>query len=73
MRVIAIDPGFGRVGVAILEKPARNATPARNTVSTAGWHSVAGGARGGKEVLIHSECLTTSPKLPLPERIFEIG
>ena len=45
MRVFAIDPGFGRCGVAILEKT------------------------NGKERVIYSDCIETSPKLSFPERL----
>jgi len=50
MKIISIDPGYDRVGVAILEK-----------------------IRGGKEELAYAECIETSSKLKLPERIFLIG
>jgi len=48
MRVLAIDPGFGRCGVAVLEK------------------------ENGKEKLLFSECIETSPKIPFPARLSEI-
>ena len=49
MKILAIDPGYERVGIAILEK------------------------EGGTEELLYSNCLKTSPKLSLPERISLIG
>lgn len=49
MRVLAFDPGFERLGVAILEK------------------------NKGKEELLFSDCLRTSPKLTFPERLKELG
>jgi len=49
MRALAIDPGFERLGIAILEK------------------------KEGKEILLFSECFTTSAKTPFPERLAEIG
>jgi crossover junction endodeoxyribonuclease RuvC len=48
MKVLAIDPGFGRCGLAVLEK------------------------ESGKERLIFSECIETSPKLTFPERLFSV-
>ena len=50
MRVLAFDPGFERLGAAVIEK-----------------------IKGGKEVLVHSECVRTSAKLPFPERLSELG
>lgn len=49
MRILAIDPGFGRVGIALLEK------------------------QMGKETLIHSQCLETSPKDSFPLRLKNIS
>ncbi|OGC88745.1 crossover junction endodeoxyribonuclease RuvC [Candidatus Adlerbacteria bacterium RIFOXYC1_FULL_48_26] len=49
MRVLAFDPGFERLGIAIVEKV------------------------GGKEVLLHSECVRTSAKLTFPQRLAELG
>lgn len=49
-RILAVDPGIERVGIAILEKE-----------------------RGGKEVLIFSECFKTKSSLSLPERLNLIG
>jgi crossover junction endodeoxyribonuclease RuvC len=49
MRVLAFDPGFERLGAAVVEKIQ------------------------GKEVLVHSECVRTSAKLPFPERLKAIG
>jgi len=49
MRVLAFDPGYDRLGVAVMEK------------------------RNGKEVLIHSECVTTTRGDSMPERLLEIG
>ncbi|MBX4192162.1 crossover junction endodeoxyribonuclease RuvC [Candidatus Parcubacteria bacterium] len=49
MKVLAFDPGFERLGVAILEK------------------------KNGKEELLFSDCIRTSPKLSFPERLKELG
>jgi crossover junction endodeoxyribonuclease RuvC len=49
MRILGIDPGFERLGVAILEKE-----------------------KGGKEKVLFSECLKTSPQLEFSERLFLI-
>jgi crossover junction endodeoxyribonuclease RuvC len=51
MKIISIDPGYERLGVAILEK---------NTGDK-------------KEILVHSECVTTSADLPYYERLLIIG
>lgn len=48
-RVLACDPGFERLGVAVVEKVR------------------------GKDSLVHSECLRTSPKLPFHERLYALG
>jgi len=57
MRIISIDPGYERLGIAILEKVASSATR----------------RGGGKETLIFSECFKTSSKLPHHERLTLIG
>ena len=45
MKVLAIDPGYGRCGMAVLEKV------------------------GGKETLLFSTCLETSPRLQFADRM----
>src|SRR6266850_1750702 len=63
MRILGVDPGFERLGIAIVEKPARNAT-----------HSIAGGNKNDKkEAVIFSECFKTSAKLEFSERLKLIG
>jgi len=49
MRVLAFDPGYERLGVAVVEKV------------------------GGKEKLLHSECVRTSATLSFPERLKQLG
>jgi crossover junction endodeoxyribonuclease RuvC len=49
IRVLAFDPGFERLGIAVVEKIK------------------------GKEMLIHSDCIRTSPKLSFSERLAELG
>ncbi|MES2203136.1 MAG: crossover junction endodeoxyribonuclease RuvC [Patescibacteria group bacterium] len=49
MKVLAFDPGYERLGVAVLEK------------------------NKGKETLLHSECLRTSPKLTFAQRLAQLG
>lgn len=49
MRILAFDPGYERLGVAILDK------------------------KGGKEMLLHSECLRTAQNKTFPERLTELG
>lgn len=51
MKILSIDPGYERLGVAIIEK---------NKVGT-------------KEVLLYSNCIKTSAKLPFPERLELLG
>src|ERR1035437_1919422 len=51
MRIIGIDPGYDRVGIAIVNKPSSKE----------------------KEVLIHSECFTTSSKTEIYERLKIVG
>lgn len=53
MKVLAIDPGFGRCGVAVVEK--------ENGPST--------GFGAGKEKVLYSDCIETSASLPFPERL----
>lgn len=48
MRVLAIDPGYGRCGVAVVEK------------------------QGGKEILVHSECVETSSMTPFAFRLIQV-
>ncbi len=52
MRVLAFDPGFERVGVAVVEKSPPT---------------------GGKESLLHSECVRTAATLPFPGRLSKLG
>lgn len=54
MKILGIDPGYERLGVAIVEKP---------TISTS----------GGKEVVVFSDCIRTSSKSKMQDRLFEIG
>jgi crossover junction endodeoxyribonuclease RuvC len=50
MKILGIDPGYERLGVAIVEK---------NT--------------HGKEVVLFSDCIRTSARLDMPDRLLEIG
>jgi crossover junction endodeoxyribonuclease RuvC len=50
MKILGIDPGYERLGMAIIEK-------SENT----------------KEVVVFSDCVRTSSKSSMPERLFEIG
>ncbi len=47
--MLAFDPGFERLGVAVVEKI------------------------NGKDMLMHSDCVRTSAKLPFSERLAELG
>lgn len=48
-KILACDPGFERLGIAVVEKV------------------------NGKDVLVHSDCVRTSAKLPFPERLRILG
>lgn len=48
-RILAFDPGFDRLGVAVVEK------------------------RGGKETVVHSDCIQTSKSLSFHERLYIVG
>lgn len=58
MKVISIDPGYERVGVAILEKPDL---------------PLPGDSGGSREKIIFSDCIQTSPKMSHPERLSLVG
>lgn len=59
MRIIGIDPGYDRLGIAITEKTA---------------NSGGGDAKeGAKERVVFSECFTTSPKESIYDRLKKIG
>jgi crossover junction endodeoxyribonuclease RuvC len=51
MKIIGIDPGYDRIGIAIIEKKSQKE----------------------KEVLLHSECFTTSKKTEIYDRLKEVG
>ena len=59
MRILGIDPGFERLGVAILEKKKGDKKPFDYAQ--------------GKERVIFSECFKTSAKLEFAERLHLIG
>ena len=50
MKILGIDPGYDRLGIAIIEKPIK-----------------------GKETVIYSSCLQTSPKDDIYTRFGKIG
>ena len=52
MKIITIDPGYDRVGIAVLEK----------SVET-----------DNKEILLYSDCFTTSSKETFEKRLKSIG
>ncbi len=51
MKIIGIDPGYDRIGIAIIEKKSSKE----------------------KDVLLHSECLTTSKKDEIYDRLKNVG
>jgi crossover junction endodeoxyribonuclease RuvC len=60
MIILGIDPGFERLGIAILEKNGKKLASAR-------------GSGGAKEKILFSECFKTSADLEFPERLKLIG
>lgn len=62
MKILGIDPGFERLGIAILEKTSLK----KKSASAQGY----GGTR---EQVIFSECFKTSAKLDFSERLVLIG
>lgn len=62
MRILAIDPGFEKLGIAILERPPAVAYTAQ-----------AGDKKTHKEILIYSECFKTKSASPFSERLSLLG
>ena len=62
MRILGIDPGFERLGVAILEKNKGD----QKSASAQSYDTT-------KEKVLFSECFHTSPKIDFPERLLSIG
>ena len=60
MKIISIDPGYERLGIAVLEKHVKQPTSAR-------------GCGEAREVLVFSECFKTSSRLAHGERLSLIG
>jgi crossover junction endodeoxyribonuclease RuvC len=50
MKILGIDPGYDRLGIAVIEKPIK-----------------------GKEIVLYSDCFTTSPKETIYERLQKVG
>lgn len=80
MRVLAIDPGYGRCGVAILEKENGPSTPfdpstELRVVPRNSRDDKAQGKSFGvnKERVIYSACIETSAKNPFAERLAHIA
>ena len=71
MRIIAIDPGYERMGVAIIEKDNLNPTSLEISARQNPPSRLRFG--GAKEELIFSECFKTSVKIPHEERLKLIG
>ena len=61
MRVLAFDPGYERLGVAVLEKQPRRSEVGAPTKAS------------GKEVLLYSECIRTEAKSDFAIRLGELG
>jgi len=61
MRILGIDPGFERLGIAVLEKADKKTAFVKNS----------GVSR--KERVVFSECFKTSAKLEFSERLHLIG
>ena len=71
MRILGIDPGFERLGIAVLEKPA--SAVGRTKSAFGETKSARGYGAPKKDVVIFSECFKTSAKLPFSERLRLIG
>lgn len=59
MKIIGIDPGYDRLGIAVIEKPEGGASGAAKSRQ--------------KETLLFSECFQTSPKDTIYMRLRQIG
>src|SRR3989344_5783548 len=57
MKILGIDPGYDRLGIAVLDKPNRGDT----------------GKKPEKETVIYSDCFQTSAKDTIYERLQDIG
>lgn len=68
MRILGIDPGYERLGIAVLERTPPKSSPKERTFESA---SPLGGGR--EEVVLFSECFKTSAKLEFAERLRLIG
>jgi len=69
-RILGIDPGYERVGIAVLEK---NNNPIGKTYGVMKKAAYAKGYGEPREKVIFSECFKTSAKLEFPERLKLIG
>src|SRR5579864_7945969 len=58
MKILAIDPGYERLGIAVLEKVPKS-KPFDKTQ--------------GREKVLYSDCFKTSSKIPFKERLLLIG
>ncbi len=61
MRIIAIDPGYERLGIAVLARPGF------------GEKNLGGGQKTKKEELLFSECFKTKASLPFVARLELVG
>ncbi len=69
-RILGIDPGFERLGIAILERDKKSASAqGRSTLRVSDSMSYG----GTRESVVFSECFKTSAKLEFSERLKLIG
>ncbi len=69
MKIISIDPGYERLGIAIIEKTSQNKSPlVKSPEGDPPFYP-----QSQKEVLIFSECFKTSAKLSHHKRLTLIG
>lgn len=79
MRILGIDPGYERLGIAVLEKPQSvkasrdKSFGSRSICSGQTAQSKSCGCAQDKEQIIFSECFKTSAKLEFNERLHLIG
>src|SRR3989344_4410072 len=71
MRILGIDPGYERLGIAVLEKVVSVRRPADYGVPKKSAYAESYGET--REKVIFSECFKTSSKLEFSERLLLIG
>lgn len=73
MKILSIDPGYERLGVAIIEIGGDGGVTKSGAQTSGGAKNTTPAVGNKKEVLLFSDCITTSPKLPHHKRLLLIG